>query len=164
MPSETPRADPVRRPTDDAELQAFADAFGEFMRATRRARGRYAAEQPDGDGDLSLSQFQLLDALLDAAGPLTVRDVAIGAGVASPTATRMLTGLERDGLVARERPQTGDQRCVLIHLTDEGRRRVEAKREAVARWRSDLFATLSPGERRQAARLLSHLAAAVEQL
>jgi len=154
-------------PTSDAELQAFADALGEFTRATRRARGRYAAEPPsDGDvlGGLTLSQYELLDTLLNAGGPLTVRDVAIGAGVASPTATRSLTTLEHDGLVARERPQTGDQRCVLIHLTDEGRARVEAKRDRVAQWRRDVFESLSESERRQAARLLSRLAAAVEQL
>ena len=149
--------------TSDAELQAFADAFGEFMRATRRARGR-VADEPTGEGDLTLSQYQLMDALLDAAGPLTVREVAVGAGVASPTATRMLTGLERDGLIARERPEAGDQRCVLIHLTDEGRTRVEAKRERVAKWRRDLFDSLMPSERKQAARLLDQLAAAVDDL
>jgi MarR family transcriptional regulator, organic hydroperoxide resistance regulator len=149
--------------TSDAELQAFADAFGEFMRATRRARGR-VADEPAGDGDLTLSQFQLLDALLDAAGPLTVRDVAVGAGVASPTATRMLTGLERDGLIERQRPEAGDQRCVLIQLTDEGRTRVEAKRERVATWRRELFESLMPSERKQAARLLDQLAAAVDDL
>ncbi len=153
--------------TSDAELQAFADALGEFTRATRRARGRYAAEPPtDGDmlGGLTLSQYELLDTLVNAAGPLTVRDVAIGAGVASPTATRSLTALERDGLVARERPQTGDQRCVLIRLTDEGRARATAKRERVAQWRRDVFESLTPSERGHAARLLSQLAAAVERL
>ncbi len=150
-------------PTSEAELQAFADAFGEFMRATRRARGR-VADEPAGDGDLTLSQYQLLDALLDATGPLTVREVAVGAGVASPTATRMLTGLERDGMIARRRPATGDQRCVLVELTAEGRTRVEAKRERVARWRRDLFESLMPSERRQAARLLDQLAAAVDDL
>jgi len=155
--------DPAVTSTTDAELQAFADAFGEFMRATRRARGR-VADEPAGEGDLTLSQFQLLDALLDAAGPLTVRDVAVSAGVASPTATRMLTGLERDGLISRQRPEAGDQRCVLIHLTDEGRTRVEAKRERVATWRRDLFDSLMPSERRQAARLLDQLAAAVDDL
>jgi DNA-binding MarR family transcriptional regulator len=152
----------AQAPTSEAELGAFADAFGEFMRATRRARGRFAAGERD--GDLTLSQYQLLDALLDAAGPLTVREVAIGAGVASPTATRGLTALERDGLIARERPQTGDQRCVLIHLTDEGRARLEAKREHVSQWRREVVASLSPGERAQAARLLNRLAAAVEEL
>ena len=149
--------------TSDAELQAFADAFGEFMRATRRARGR-VADEPAGDGDLTLSQYQLLDALLDATRPLTVREVAVGAGVASPTATRMLTGLERDGMIARRRPATGDRRCVLIELTAEGRMRVEAKRERVAQWRRDLFESLMPSERRQAARLLDQLAAAVDDL
>jgi DNA-binding MarR family transcriptional regulator len=153
--------------TSDAELQAFADALGDFTRATRRARGRYAAEPPsEGDvlGGLTLSQYELLDTLLNAAGPLTVREVAIGAGIASPTATRSLTALERDGLVARERPETGDQRCVLIRLTDDGRARVLVKRDRVAQWRRDVFESLTPGERGQAARLLSQLAAAVERM
>ena len=153
--------------TSDAELQAFADALGEFTRATRRARGRYAAEPPaEGDvlGGLTLSQYELLDTLLNAGRPLTVREVAIGAGVASPTATRSLTTLEHDGLIARERPDTGDQRLVLIHLTAEGRARVQAKRERVAQWRREVFESLSESERSQAARLLSHLAAAVDQL
>jgi len=157
------RTRPRDRVARAAEIQAFADAFGEFMRATRRARGRVAS-QPPGDGDLTLSQYQLLDALLDAPGPLTVRDLALGAGVASPTATRMLTGLEADGLIARERPREGDRRCVLIHLTDSGRAQVEAKRERVAQWRRDLFDSLLPSEREQAARLLDRLAAAVDDL
>ena len=147
---------------DDAAIQAFADSFGEFMRATRRARGR-VADRLDDQG-LTLSQFQVLDALLDAAGPLTVRDLAIGAGVSSPTATRMLTGLEKDGLVARERPLEGDRRCVLIRLTDTGRESVQAKRTRVAEWRRNLFGSLEPREREQAARLLSRLAAAVDDL
>ena len=156
-------ATPPPNAASDRELQAFADAFGDFMRATRRARGR-VADRPTGDGELTLSQYQLLDALLDADGPLTVRELALGAGIASPTATRMLTGLEQDRLVARERPRDGDQRCVLIRLTDRGRSRLEAKRERVAQWRRDLFESLTPGERRQAARLLNRLAAAVDEL
>lgn len=158
-----PAAPATAAPREDAEIQAFADAFGEFMRATRRARGRVASERP-GESELTLSQFQLLDALLDAAGPLTVRGLAIAAGVASPTATRMLTGLENDGLVARERSPDGDRRCVRIRLTDDGRARLEAKRERVALWRRELFASLPPGERKWAARLLSRLAAAVDEL
>jgi DNA-binding MarR family transcriptional regulator len=145
----------------DAAIQAFADSFGEFMRATRRARGR-VADRPDEHG-LTLSQFQLLDALLDAGRPLTVRELAIGAGISSPTATRMLTGLEKDGLIVRERPPE-DRRCVLISLTEPGRERVQAKRRRIAEWRRNLFESLEPGERRQAARLLSRLAAAVDDL
>ena len=151
-------------PAPSAELQEFGDAFSAFMRATRRARGRYAAEH-SGPGDLTLSQYHLLDALLDSGGrPLTVSELALGAGVASPTATRMLTGLEEQQLVVRERAQEGDRRCVRIALTDEGRARLMAKRERVAQWRERVFASLSPAERAQAARLLSQLATAVEDL
>lgn len=155
---------PARATTADTGLETFADAFGEFMRAARRARGR-AQSSPSADGELTLSQYTLLDALLDADGPLTVRELAVGAGVASPTATRMLTGLEQDGLIARERPDAGgDRRCVMVRLTDEGRDRLAAKREHVAQWRRDLFDSLLPGEREQAARLLTRLAAAVDDL
>ena len=67
------------------------------------------------------------------------------------------------GLVARRRDDA-DRRCVHVHLTGNAHARVRRKRERVARRRSELFEALSPGERREAARLLSSLAAAIEEL
>jgi DNA-binding MarR family transcriptional regulator len=128
------------------------------MRAARRARGRLARE-----GDLSLSQFHLLEPLLGAEAPLGVCELAGAAGVSAPTATRMLAGLERDGLVERG-ACPHDRRVVHIALTDDGARRVAYKRERIAARRAEVFASLQPAERRQAARILERLAAAIEEL
>lgn len=146
-------------PTDD--LDVFTAALDEFMRAIRGARGRLVAR--DGDESLSLPQFQMLEPLEAASEALTVSEVAVAAGVATPTATRMLDGLEREGLVRRER-RPDDRRVVHVCLTDEGRARVRAKRSHIAARRREIFESLSPAERKQAARVLARLAAAVEDL
>jgi DNA-binding MarR family transcriptional regulator len=54
-----------------------------------------------------------------------VSEVAQGTGVAVSTATRMLQGLARMGLVEVE-PAGGDRRRRNTRLTDEGRRILEA--------------------------------------
>jgi MarR family transcriptional regulator, organic hydroperoxide resistance regulator len=144
--------------TDSTDVAVFAAAVDDFMRASRRARGRLAAE-----GDLSLSQYHLLEPLLRAVGPLGVSELASAAGVSAPTATRMLATLERDALVER-RACAGDRRVVHIALTAEGERRVARKGERIATRRAEIFASLAPAERRQAARILTRLAAAIEEL
>jgi DNA-binding MarR family transcriptional regulator len=139
------------------ELDAFSSALLDFLRATRRMRGRIGDE-----GDLSLSQYHLLEPLVDGER-LATCELALAAGVSAPTATRMLSGLAREGLVARV-PCTADRRVVHVVLTKDGRRRVLAKRARGEARRAEIFASLSAGERREAARLLERLAAAVEGL
>jgi DNA-binding MarR family transcriptional regulator len=148
-------------PAATAQLQAFNDALDDFMRAVRRARGRLMVEgQP---GELSLSQYHLVDPLERAGEALPVGELAIQAGVSAPTATRMLDALERDGLVARER-QASDRRLVHVTVTEAGRRAIGAKRRRIAARRAQVYGSLSPAERKQAARVLSSLAAAMEEL
>ena len=53
---------------------------------------------------------------------------------------------------------------VHVALTEDGRARVLAKRARGETLRAEIFASLSAGERREAARLLERLAAAVEGL
>lgn len=160
MPSTHP-SPPAPDARHAAELCAFSDALGDFMRAIRRARGRFAAERPA--GELSLSQLQLLETIATAGRPLPVSELALGAGVAGPTATRMLGQLEVAGLVVRRRC-ADDRRVVRVELTDLGCERVTAKRARVEAWRRELFASLPAAERRQAARLLHRLAEAVEDI
>src|SRR5829696_1674852 len=142
--------------TDSTDLAVFTAALDDCMRASRRARGRLAAE-----GDLSLSQYHLLEPLLSADGPLGVSELASAAGVSAPTATRMLATLERAALVER-RACARDRRVVHIALTAEGERRVVRERNQARR--AQIFASLEPAERRQAARILERLAAAIEEL
>jgi DNA-binding MarR family transcriptional regulator len=139
---------------------SFSDALEGFFRAMRRARTRWAHAGKNGKdgkvGPLTPSQFVLVVPLL-ARRPMSVRDLALGAEIAPPTATRTLDGLERDGLVVR-RPSEADRRCVLVELTDEGRAAVLAARIAIRERRRVLYDALEPGEREEAERLLRRLA------
>jgi DNA-binding MarR family transcriptional regulator len=149
---------PSRTTAPSSEVAAFAAALDDFRRASGRARGRLAA-----DGDLTLSQYHLLEPLLSAAEPLGVGELACAAGVSAPTATRMLASLERDALVERH-ACTRDRRVVRIVLTAEGAERMTRKRDRMQDRHEELFRSLEPGEREQAARLLERLAAAIEEL
>jgi DNA-binding MarR family transcriptional regulator len=139
------------------EQEAFSAALLQFLRATRRMRGRFGDE-----GELSLSQYHLLEPLIDDER-LATCELALAAGVSAPTTTRMLSGLVREGLVERV-PCSADRRVVHVSLTEEGRARVLAKRARGEARRAEIFASLSPGEQREAARLLERLAAAIEGL
>src|SRR3954467_15116379 len=139
-----------------SDVATFAAALDDFRRASSRARGRLAAE-----GDLTLSQYHLLEPLLHAESPLGVGALAPGAAVSPPTAPRMLAGLERDGLVER-RGCTRDRRVVRVALTADGAARMEGKRARMEARHLELYRSLEPGERVRAARLLERLAAAIE--
>jgi DNA-binding MarR family transcriptional regulator len=130
-----------------------------FLAALRRARAR-ASQDPA--ASLSLPQYMLVAPLLDAPDA-AVGELAAQAGVASPTATRMLDGLEREKLVARS-PAPHDRRSVVVRLTRQGRRVAGAQRDHFAAKGEALFAALDPEEREPAARLLGRLADVMEEL
>jgi DNA-binding MarR family transcriptional regulator len=137
----------------------FTAAWEDFTRAVRRARGR-ATGALAGSG-LTLAQFHLVEPLR-AAEALTVSELAVGAGVAAPTATRMLDALVRDGLVTRS-PSEQDRRAVLIALTPDGRTAVEEAARRVDGARAKVRDQLSPREQDEAAALLRRLAAIVDE-
>jgi DNA-binding MarR family transcriptional regulator len=135
----------------------FAAAWETFFRTTRRLRSRAGRQPLEG---LTLPQYHLLEALRDA-DELTVGLLAEAAGVAPPTATRMLDCLARDGYVTRRHSEE-DRRSVLISLTPSGRIAVQAAHEQVSVWRRRVFESLEPEEREQAAALLNRLSDAME--
>jgi DNA-binding MarR family transcriptional regulator len=136
----------------------FTTAWEAFFRATRRARARSTLE----GSPLSLAQYQLLEPL-QAAASATVSELAMSAGVAPPTATRMLDGLVRDRIVER-RAAEHDRRAVLITLTPAGREAVASAAQRIAAGRARIRDTLTPAEQEQAAKLLRRLAAALDEL
>lgn len=136
----------------------FTAAWETFFRTTRRLRSRAGRQPLEG---LSLPQYHLLEALRDAE-ELTVGVLAEAAGVAPPTATRMLDCLARDGYVARRHSET-DRRSVLVSLTPSGRSAVEAAHQQVSAWRRRVLESLEPEEREQAAALLMRLSQAMEE-
>jgi DNA-binding MarR family transcriptional regulator len=148
--------------TPTAEREDFDAAWDEFFAAIRRARGRAAAEiEKEG---LSLAQFQLLYAFADRGGAesLSVGALAEAAGVAQPTATRMLDALERAEAIER-RPSKADRRSVAVHLTPKGRRALNRKRKLVAAKRKAVYESLPAGDRKRAAELLRRFADAFEE-
>ena len=136
----------------------FSTAWESFFRATRRARGR--AIGPLEGSSLTLAQYQLLEAL-QTAERLPVSELAATAGVAPPTATRMLDALVREGVVART-PCEDDRRVVRVALTAGGRDAVATAGRQVAERRARVRDQLSPDEQAQAAALLRRLAAVLE--
>jgi len=136
----------------------FSTAWESFFRATRRARGR--AVGPLEGSSLTLAQYQLLEAL-QTAERLPVSELAASAGVAPPTATRMLDALVREGVVART-PCEDDRRVVRVALTEGGRDAVATAGRQVAERRARVRDQLSPEEQAQAAALLRRLTAVLE--
>ena len=141
-----------------AATDQLATAWEGFFRTTRRLRSRAGKHPIEG---LSLPQYHLLEALR-VDDELTVGVLAEAAGVAPPTATRMLDCLARDGYVARRHSET-DRRSVLVSLTPTGRTALEAAHEQVSAWRRRVFERLEPEEREQAAALLTRLTAVLEE-
>jgi DNA-binding MarR family transcriptional regulator len=137
------------------QLDGLVDAWDEFLVATRRARSRVNARQRR--GSLTLSQLQVAAPLLDQPEGLPVGRLAEAAGIAGPSATGVLDTLERDGIIERSRHGC-DRRSVTIMLTQEGRRKVRAKRRAIEADRRRFFAALNKDECEEMARALRALA------
>lgn len=144
---------------DKPDAQRFTEAWDAFVLAVRRAQARGQQQAPE---ELTLSQYYLLRPLDDGRS-MPMCDLADCAGIAPPTATRVLDGLERAELVSRQRsPQ--DRRTVLISLTSEGRRRLRRKIRQLRERRERLYTRLEPHEREQSEELLRHLAELLGEL
>jgi DNA-binding MarR family transcriptional regulator len=79
-------------------------------------------------------------------GPRSIGRLARDERVAPPTMTRLVAGLERDGLVERT-PDPDDRRSARLAATDEGRSILLEGRERRIAALSALLATASDGER-----------------
>jgi DNA-binding MarR family transcriptional regulator len=79
-------------------------------------------------------------------GPVTLGALAQAEQVSAPTVTRLVVGMERDGLVRREKDPK-DGRLVWLHATPKGTRLLHAgRRRRVAALEADM-AALAPPER-----------------
>lgn len=94
------------------------------------------------------------------AGPLPIGDLAAAEQVRPPTMTRLVAGLERDGLVARQ-TDPSDGRVQLVAATDHGRAVLEDGRKRRVRALARDLGALPPEERSvvaRAAEILEQLA------
>ncbi len=93
---------------------------------------------------------------------LRVTDLAEMLGVDTPTVTRKVQQLERDGMVVRQ-TDPGDRRASLIRLTPTGRRTVERVRRARRTWLERLLQDWNDDDLSALGDLLTHFAADLER-
>jgi MarR family transcriptional regulator, organic hydroperoxide resistance regulator len=101
--------------------------------------------------------------LLSVNDGVSQRDMARMLHVAPPTVSKMLSTMEKAGLVERK-PDEADQRRTLVYLTAAGHERSDQMGAAVGEYVNATFATLTERERRDLARLLEKLSARIEEV
>jgi MarR family transcriptional regulator, organic hydroperoxide resistance regulator len=150
-PADTPKVEP------GPELTELGAAFRRVFRSFNRLRGR---DTHLGANELSHAQFELLIELSER-GELPAGELATAARLTPATVTQMLDHLAEQGHVERVRSDT-DRRVVVSRLTRQGKRKIEAKREAwQSRWEQALEG-VQADELRAATRVLERLAEMVE--
>ncbi len=149
-------SDPVAHPSP---AEDFLASFDTFVQAVRRARG---ASSPDRSEVLTLSQYAILQALSHRHAA-RVRDLAVEAGIAPSTATRILDALERRAVVRRTRSPE-DRRGVTVTLTDFGREALRTRDAWLRGCQRAFFEGLPPDERALAPDLLVRLAGLIDEL
>jgi DNA-binding MarR family transcriptional regulator len=136
--------------------QKAIEALYRTVRAVGKAARR--AEAVDGMGP---SQIAVLG-YLERSGPLSIADLAALERVSHPTMSRLVSGLERNGLVAKTKSST-DARSRMVAVTDLGQRKradaIVVRRELV----EALARRLSPAALREVIAAAEDLAASIEK-
>ena len=132
-------------------------AWVRFLRA-HAALTRELSSRLEALHELTLSDFDVLVQLYYAEGRRMRRiDLARSVLLTASGITRLLDGLERSGLVAKERCAS-DARVTYAVLTESGMRKIEDARESHLADIEELFGSrFSPEERDQLADLLARL-------
>ncbi|GAA3296470.1 MarR family winged helix-turn-helix transcriptional regulator [Streptomyces cinereospinus] len=133
------------RAGEDQEFLALERELTVLLRRARANQGEMAREVHP---DLEPAAYGLL-VRLDECGRQRATELAAYIGVGKATVSRQLRALEDLGLVARE-PDPADGRAWLVHLTEEGRTRVQRVREAR---RARYVSKLAHWDRREVAEL-----------
>jgi DNA-binding MarR family transcriptional regulator len=120
-------------------MENLADELDRRLTALWHVLGRR------GKRELSRTAASVLATLRDS-GPRRITELADSEAIAQPSVTTLVGRLERDGLVGR-RSDPDDARAVLVHLTGEGRARLDEMRSAREAVLEARLATLTPAER-----------------
>lgn len=95
--------------------------------------------------DLKLSQLKALYAFRDK-NCITMKEFAINLGVKFPNMTMIVDGLEKEGIVERERGQE-DRRKVFVTLTARGKEIRDGFLQQRSRVAEEIFSNISDKER-----------------
>lgn len=154
MTSSTSHDSPVPRQAAEPSLDALADQLhSAAIHLLRRLR------TVDTASGLTAPRLSALSVIVFG-GPLTLGGLASAEQVRPPTMTRLVSALEREGLVTRE-PDPADGRQVLLRATPAGRQLLEEGRTRRTASLARRLAALPPDELAslvKAAALLQRLA------
>lgn len=141
-------------PAPDSDVQQVSDAIDRIRRLTARMGARLQVEV-----GLNVAQATALDFI--AEGATRVRDVADTLQQHVSTASRLVDGLVRDGLITRtEDPD--DRRAVVLELTGAGEARMAQVATFRRGWVGAALSGLSREERRTFAELADRFASGAE--
>ena len=84
------------------------------------------------------------------------KDIAAATGIEPPSATSILTIMERDGLIRREKAD-GDKRRLNVYITEKGKEKLAQIREIDKKVEALLLTGFSPAEEEQLFALLARL-------
>lgn len=134
-----------------ADAGALYDAATRFIRLYQ-FRDRDQALQ----FDLTVAQAYALD-LLTASGGSTLKELAAGLRLDKSTTSRIVSGMEKAGLIEWSRPEH-DRRAKHLVASAKGKRQYTRLREAIVLDNARLLKTYQPRERRAVIRALNELA------
>ena len=133
--------------TDPQELARLMAEFGKTY--TRRIFSEM------GRAGTTPARARLLMAL-QCPGGTKMSEIGVRLGVTPRNVTKLVDGLEEEGLLIRE-PHPHDRRVTLLRLTDKGRQVTRESMGANFATAVRLYEQLSAAERRQLARILQKL-------
>lgn len=142
-----------------AETRAL-NAFIKLLRATNSLNANLARHIA-ADGDLTMSQFGVLEALLHL-GTMSQGDVGHKLLLSGSNVTTVVDNLEKRGLVRRAR-RANDRRVVDVTLTDKGRALITSLFPAHARRITNLFSALSSKQQDQLAAICRTLGLSITE-
>ena len=140
------------------DVRDLTQALMKLVQASRRTSSRMQRRMPE----ISVPQLAILLAVQHAGGQ-GVGAIADAAGLAQPTVTRSLGGLERGGLISR-RPDHRDRRGTTVGLTTQGHKLLREKQDEITGRMVVLWSELSDTERRLAVPLLERMAELLDRL
>ena len=126
-----------------------------LLRLTRLVRNQRV------DTSVTLTQLSALNTL-GKHGPMSAGELATQERVQPPSMSKVLAGLEENGLVAREAHPT-DRRQAVLTITAAGEELLDSERRSRDAWLSRRLATLSDDERALVERLVPILDQLAEQ-
>jgi len=104
-----------------AEEKLALDTYVKFIRAVESIKSRI--DRQNTTADLSPSQFGTLEMLYHL-GPLNQKDIGQKLLISKSNVVTIIDKLEEHGLARRQR-SIEDRRCIFVHLTEDGREKIE---------------------------------------